>query len=178
MIAPKSLARQAMERDGNKPGHDCPSAPGPFASGGRMPLGDCKMRILLIEDNAAQASGIKPVLRSEGFDFNSSEIDKEGVELGKRCDYDVIILDRSLSDMNGLNVLKALRAAKVHAPVLVLSGDASTRAMVSSLDAGADDYITKPYHKAELVARICAVARRSRVHPQSLIAEGKIILNL
>jgi len=136
------------------------------------------MRILLIDDEPATARGIKLALGPEGFDVHTAELGEQGIDLGKRNEYDAIILDLQLPDMNGLEVLKTLRTSKVNTPVLMLSGDATVEARIKSLDIGADDYVTKPFHKDELAARICAIVRRSRVHEQSFITVGKVVVNL
>ncbi|MEP6830523.1 MAG: response regulator transcription factor, partial [Rhizomicrobium sp.] len=103
---------------------------------------------------------------------------EEGIDLGKLYDYDIIVLDLQLPDMSGFEVLKALRVAKVQTPVLILSGNAIVEAKVKALGFGADDYMTKPFHKDELVARIQAVVRRSKGHSQSVITTGKLTVNL
>jgi two-component system, cell cycle response regulator CtrA len=88
------------------------------------------------------------------------------------------VLDLTLPDMTGFEVLKSLRLANVQTPVLILSGNAVVEAKVIALGFGADDYVTKPFHKDELLARIHAVLRRSEALPHSLITTGKLILNL
>ena len=136
------------------------------------------MRILLIDDDNATARGVTLALGPEGFDVQTADLGEQGIDLSKRNDYDAIILDLQLPDINGLEVLKTLRMSKINTPVLMLSGDATVEARIKSLDIGADDYVTKPFHKDELAARICAIVRRSRVHEQSLITVGKVVVNL
>jgi two-component system cell cycle response regulator CtrA len=136
------------------------------------------MRVLLVEDDSAVARSIELMLRSEGFNIYTTDLGEEGVDLGKLYDYDVIVLDLQLPDMSGFEVLKSLRTAKVRTPVLILSGNAIVEAKVKALGFGADDYMTKPFHKDELVARIQAVVRRSKGHSQSVIATGRLTLNL
>jgi len=136
------------------------------------------MRVLLIEDDGAVARSIELMLRSEGFNIYTTDLGEEGVDLGKLYDYDVIVLDLQLPDMSGFEVLKNLRTAKVRTPVLILSGNAIVEAKVKALGFGADDYMTKPFHKDELVARIQAVVRRSKGHSQSIITTGQLTLNL
>ncbi|MDE1984891.1 MAG: response regulator transcription factor [Alphaproteobacteria bacterium] len=136
------------------------------------------MRVLLIEDDSAMARSIELMLRSEGFNVYTTDLGEEGVDLGKLYDYDIIVLDLQLPDMSGFEVLKSLRVAKVQTPVLILSGNAIVEAKVKALGFGADDYMTKPFHKDELVARIQAVVRRSKGHSQSVITTGKLIVNL
>ena len=136
------------------------------------------MRVLLIEDDSAMARSIELMLRSEGFNVYTTDLGEEGIDLGKLYDYDIIVLDLQLPDMSGFEVLKALRVAKVQTPVLILSGNAIVEAKVKALGFGADDYMTKPFHKDELVARIQAVVRRSKGHSQSVITTGKLTVNL
>ncbi|HEX3430391.1 MAG TPA: response regulator transcription factor [Rhizomicrobium sp.] len=136
------------------------------------------MRVLLIEDDSAMARSIELMLRSEGFNVYTTDLGEEGVDLGKLYDYDIIVLDLQLPDMSGFEVLKSLRLAKVQTPVLILSGNAIVEAKVKALGFGADDYMTKPFHKDELVARIQAVVRRSKGHSQSVITTGKLTVNL
>jgi two-component system, cell cycle response regulator CtrA len=136
------------------------------------------MRVLLIEDDSAMARSIELMLRSEGFNVYTTDLGEEGIDLGKLYDYDIIVLDLQLPDMSGFEVLKSLRLAKVQTPVLILSGNAIVEAKVKALGVGADDYMTKPFHKDELVARIQAVVRRSKGHSQSVITTGKLIVNL
>jgi two-component system cell cycle response regulator CtrA len=118
------------------------------------------------------------MLRSEGFNVYTTDLGEEGIDLGKLYDYDIIVLDLQLPDMSGFEVLKSLRLAKVQTPVLILSGNAIVEAKVKALGFGADDYMTKPFHKDELVARIQAVVRRSKGHSQSVITTGKLTVNL
>src|SRR6201988_2129119 len=136
------------------------------------------MRVLLIEDDSAVARSIELMLRSEGFNIYTTDLGEEGVDLGKLYDYDVIVLDLQLPAMSGFEVLPNLRTAKVRTPVLILSGNAIVEAKVKALGFGADDYMTKPFHKDELVARIQAVVRRSKGHSQSVITTGKLTVNL
>ncbi len=136
------------------------------------------MRVLLIEDDSATAQSIELMLQSEGFNVYTTDQGEEGVDLGKHYDYDIILLDLNLPDINGYEVLKHLRVSKVPTPILILSGLAGIDDKVKGLGVGADDYMTKPFHKDELVARIHAIVRRSKGHAQSVIQTGKLIVNL
>ena len=136
------------------------------------------MRVLLIEDDSSTAQSIELMLKSEGFNIYTTDLGEEGVDLGKLYDYDIILLDLNLPDMPGYDVLKTLRVAKIGTPVMVLSGTADVDAKVRGLGYGADDYMTKPFHKDELVARINAIVRRSKGHSQSVIKTGDITVNL
>src|SRR5882757_2009494 len=136
------------------------------------------MRVLLIEDEPTTAKSIELMLGSEGFNVYTTDLGEEGLDLGKLYDYDIICLDLNLPDMHGYDVLKKLRTAKVGTPVLILSGVAELDSKVRSFGFGADDYVTKPFHRDELVARIHAVVRRSKGHSQSVIKTGKLAVNL
>ena len=136
------------------------------------------MRVLLIEDDAATAKSIELMLSGEGFNIYTTDLGEEGLDLGKLYDYDIILLDLHLPDMHGYDVLKKLRLSKVSTPILILSGMNETDTKVKGLGFGADDYVTKPFHREELVARIHAVVRRSKGHSQSVIRTGKLAVNL
>ncbi len=136
------------------------------------------MRILLIEDDITVTRGIEMILKREGFNVYATELGEEGVDLGKLYDYDLILLDLSLPDMSGTDVLRALRNARVTTPVMILTGSDEVETKVRSFVGGADDYLTKPFHHEELVARIHAIVRRSNGHSQSVIQTGDIVVNL
>jgi two-component system cell cycle response regulator CtrA len=136
------------------------------------------MRVLLIEDDENTAQSIELMLKSEGFNVYTTDLGQDGVDLGKVYDYDIILLDLSLPDMSGFEVLRALRVSKVKTPILILSGRAGIENKVIGLGYGADDYMTKPFHTDELVARTYAVVRRSKGHAQSVIQTGGLIVNL
>ena len=136
------------------------------------------MRVLLIEDEPTTAKSIELMLATEGFNVYTTDLGEEGLDLGKLYDYDIILLDLNLPDMHGYDVLKKLRVAKVSTPVLILSGISEMDSKVRALGFGADDYVTKPFHREELVARIHAVVRRSKGHSQSVIRTGKLAVNL
>ncbi|MCI4661493.1 MAG: response regulator transcription factor [Neomegalonema sp.] len=136
------------------------------------------MRILLVEDDASMASSIELMLTQEGFNVYTTDLGEEGVDLGKLYDYDLIVLDLNLPDMNGYDVLKQLRVEKISTPILILSGMSGTDNKVRGFGYGADDYMTKPFVKDEFVARIHAIIRRSKGHSQSVITTGKIKVNL
>jgi two-component system, cell cycle response regulator CtrA len=144
--------------------------------GGRARRG--LMRVLLIEDDSATAQSIELMLKSEGFNVYTTDLGEEGVDLGKIYDYDLILLDLNLPDMSGMDVLRTLRVAKINTPIMILSGTSEIDTKVKSFGGGADDYMTKPFHKDELVARIHAVVRRSKGHAQSVIKTGDILVNL
>jgi two-component system cell cycle response regulator CtrA len=136
------------------------------------------MRVLLIEDDSTMAKSIELMLGSEGFNVYVTDLGEEGLDLGKLYDYDIILLDLNLPDMHGYDVLRKLRTAKVETPILILSGMSEPDKKVTGLGFGADDYLTKPFHREELVARIHAIVRRSKGHAQSVIRTGKLTVNL
>ena len=136
------------------------------------------MRVLLIEDDAAVARSIELMLKTAGFNIFITDLGEEGVDLGKIYEYDLIVLDLDLPDISGYDVLKQLRMARINTPVLILSGNPDIDAKVKTLGYGADDYLTKPFNKDELVARITAIVRRSKGHAESVIRTGEILVNL
>ncbi len=136
------------------------------------------MRVLLIEDDHNISDAIELMLSGQGFNVYATDLGEEGIDLGKLYDYDIILLDLGLPDMHGYDVLKKLRLAKVGTPVLILTGANDVESKIRGLGFGADDYLTKPFHKDELVARIQAIVRRSKGHSQSIIKTGKLAVNL
>jgi two-component system cell cycle response regulator CtrA len=136
------------------------------------------MRVLLVEDDASTAKSIELMLKSEGYIVDTTDLGEDGLEIGKIYDYDIIILDLMLPDMDGYEVLKRLRAAKVTTPILILSGLNELDNKLKGLGFGADDYLTKPFDKRELIARIQAIVRRSQGHSQSVIKTGRVSVNL
>jgi two-component system cell cycle response regulator CtrA len=136
------------------------------------------MRVLLIEDDSATAQSIELMLKSESFNVYTTDLGEEAIDLGKLYDYDIILLDLNLPDMSGFEVLRSLRVSRVKTPTLILSGLAGVEDRIKGLGGGADDYMTKPFHKDELVARIHAIVRRSRGHAQSVIETDDLVLNL
>jgi len=136
------------------------------------------MRVLLVEDDTATARTIELMLKTEGYVCDSTDMGEDGLEIGKLYDYDLIVLDLMLPDMDGYEVLKRLRSSKVQTPILILSGLSEPDQKVRGLGFGADDYLTKPFDKAELMARIQAIVRRSKGYSESTIRTGKLSVNL
>jgi two-component system cell cycle response regulator CtrA len=118
------------------------------------------------------------MLKSERFNVYTTDLGEEGIDLGKLYDYDIILLDLNLPDMSGYKVLRSLRVSKVKTPILILSGLGGIEDKVRGLGFGADDYMTKPFHKDELVARIHAIVRRSKGLAESVINTGDLCVNL
>ena len=136
------------------------------------------MRVLLVEDDPTTSKSIELMLQNANLNVYATDLGEEGIDLAKLYDYDLILLDLNLPDMNGHDVLRQLRLAKVETPILILSGADDTENKLKGFGFGADDYMTKPFHRQELVARIHAIVRRSKGHAQSVIATGKFTVNL
>src|SRR6266481_4361051 len=136
------------------------------------------MRVLLVEDDAQTAASIKMLLTSENFICDTTDLGEDGLEIGKLYDYDIILLDLMLPDIDGYEVLRRLRASRVRTPILILSSLAELDHKIKGLGFGADDFLTKPFNGRELVARIQAIVRRSKGHSESTIRTGKLIVNL
>ncbi|MCP9482040.1 response regulator transcription factor [Shimia sp. CNT1-13L.2] len=136
------------------------------------------MRVLLVEDDPATSKSIEMMLTHANLNVYATDLGEEGVDLAKLYDYDLILLDLGLPDMNGHEVLRQLRLARIETPILILSGADDTESKLKGFGFGADDYLTKPFHREELVARIHAIIRRSKGHSQSIIRTGKVAVNL
>ncbi|MEA1650503.1 MULTISPECIES: response regulator transcription factor CtrA [Nitrospirillum] len=136
------------------------------------------MRVLVVEDDPSMAKSIQLMLKSEGFIVDITDLGEDGLEIGKLYDYDIIILDLMLPDIDGYEVLRRLRSARVTTPILILSGLTELDAKLKGLGFGADDYLTKPFDKRELLARMQAIVRRSKGHSESVIRTGALTVNL
>lgn len=136
------------------------------------------MRVLIVEDDTATSASIELVLKAEGFICDTTDLGEDGLEIGKIYDYDIIVLDLMLPDIDGYEVLRRLRAARVRTPILILSGLNELDHKIKGLGFGADDFLTKPFDKRELVARIHAIIRRAKGHSESIIRTGRFTVNL
>lgn len=136
------------------------------------------MRVLLVEDDPTTAKSIELMLSHASLNVYTTEYGEEGVDLAKLYDYDLILLDINLPDMTGHEVLRQLRLARVDTPILILSGEDDTESKLRGFGFGADDYLTKPFLREELIARIHAIIRRSKGHAQSIIKTGAVNVNL
>ena len=136
------------------------------------------MRVLLVEDDPATSRSIELMLTHANLNVYCTDLGEDGIDLAKLYDYDLILLDLNLPDMSGHEVLRQLRMAKIETPILILSGSDDTDNKIRGFGFGADDYMTKPFHREELIARIHAIIRRSKGHSQSIIRTGRINVNL
>jgi two-component system cell cycle response regulator CtrA len=142
--------------------------------GGETP----EMRILLVEDDPTTSKSIELMLTHANLNVYCTDMGEDGVDLAKLYDYDLILLDLNLPDMSGHEVLRQIRQSRVETPILILSGSDDTENKLKGFGFGADDYLTKPFHREELVARIHAIIRRSKGHSQSVIKTGRVSVNL
>ena len=136
------------------------------------------MRVLLVEDDPTTAKSIEMMLTHANLNVYATDLGEEGIDLAKLYDYDIILLDLNLPDMTGHDVLRQLRLARIETPILILTGSDDTENKIRGFGFGADGYLTKPFQREELVARIHAIVRRSKGHAQSIIWTGKVAVNL
>lgn len=132
------------------------------------------MRILVVEDDVAISKFIQQGLTEAGYTIDASADGGEGLSLASASDYDVIVLDVLLPGLDGLTVLKELRQRDVHTPVLLLTALDTVQDRVLGLDAGADDYLIKPFDFTELLARLRALLRRPPLHSDVLLKVGNL----
>ena len=136
------------------------------------------MRILVVEDEIGLADAVGAILYRENYETDIANDGKSGLELALKNDYDCIILDIMLPGMNGLDVLSYLRVKEIETPVLLLTAKSEVDDKIKGLDCGADDYLTKPFVKGELLARLRALTRRRNL-PQDINPKyGDIVLEL
>jgi DNA-binding response OmpR family regulator len=119
------------------------------------------MRLVLVEDNPQLSHSVAEGLAEDGYEVDVVDSAAKAIERGLRRDLDLMILDLGLPDRDGLEVLKELRGAHIHVPILVLTARDAIDSRVAALESGADDYLVKPFAFAELVARIAALVRRA-----------------
>lgn len=135
------------------------------------------MRVLLVEDDQNTARVVEMALNAEGFNVYVTDMGEEGLDLGKLYDYDAIVLDLNLPDMNGFDVLRKLRAAKIATPVLILTGQLAIDSKEKGFKTGADDYLTKPFDLGELSARVRSLLRRPSQAPSAELKVRDLCLN-
>jgi two-component system cell cycle response regulator CtrA len=136
------------------------------------------MRVLLVEEDLIAARGITLMLKAAGAVVDQTDSGEDALELLRHYEYDIVLLDLALPDIEGFEVVRRMRSARNDTPVLILSGITMPQARVKALSLGADDFITKPYDKAELLARMQAVVRRSKGFSQPTVRLGRMELNL
>ncbi len=136
------------------------------------------MRVLLVDSDLTAARSTTMMLTSGNAVVDHADSGEEALELVRHYDYDIMVLDLDLPDVEGYEVVRRMRVARNHLPVLVLSGLGGSQSRVKALGLGADDVMSKPFDKTELLARIQAVVRRSKGFSQPLLQVGPMQLNL
>ena len=136
------------------------------------------MRVLLVQNELAAARNVMQVLKANGGIVDHIETGEEALELVRHYDYDIVLLDLMLPDMDGYEVVRRMRSNRIEAPVIMLSGVTQPQAKVKAFSVGADDFITKPFDSTELVARMKAIVRRSKGYSQPTLRVGALQLNL
>ena len=136
------------------------------------------MRVLLIEDDKTIGQNIAMVLNKEGMVVDTSYLGEDGLEMAKLYEYDIIIVDLMLPGIDGYEVVRTLRAARNNTPIMILSGLSGSDKKVKGLGFGADDYLTKPFDRSELIARVNALVRRSKGLADPIVRTGDMEINL
>ena len=136
------------------------------------------MRVLIAAGDVFAAVRIRAMLAKENLICDTTELGRDSLVLGQFYDYDIILLDLTVPDIEGYKLLQQLRAARVRTPILILSGCGELDEKVKFLRFGADDFLTRPFDRRELVARILAIVRRSQGHSEATIRTGKLAVNL
>lgn len=136
------------------------------------------MRVLLVEDDPTTSKSTDLMLGYDNLNVYSTYTGEEGIDLAKLYDYDLILLDLNLPDMNGHKVLRQLCLAWIDTPILILSSEDDTENKLKGFGFGADDCLTKPFHREKVVTPIDFIIRRSKGHAQSTIKTGSIAVNL
>ncbi|MGH7257208.1 MAG: response regulator transcription factor [Nitrospiraceae bacterium] len=135
------------------------------------------MRVLVIEDETKVGSFIKRALEEESYAVDLCEDGTQGLDLALSGSYDVIVIDLMLPNLPGLEILKRIRREKIHAPVLILTAQSKVDQKVKGLDAGADDYLTKPFAIDELLARVRVLLRRGTADAPGVLQVEDLMLN-
>jgi two-component system cell cycle response regulator CtrA len=135
------------------------------------------MRVLVVEDDVKIINDVLEMLKSSGAVVDQVETSSEALDLISHYEYDIVLLDIILPDAEGYEVIKKMRNNKIDSPVLVFSGLSRPQAKIKALSLGADDFITKPYDKLELMARIKAIIRRSKGFSHHIINSGEIYID-
>jgi DNA-binding response OmpR family regulator len=136
------------------------------------------MKVLVVEDEKKIAAFIRKGLEAQGFVVEVAQHGDDGFTRATTRPYDAMVLDIMLPGRDGLSILRQLRERKIGVPVILLTARSELNERVEGLNLGADDYLTKPFHIEELIARLHAVTRRAAGTPQSILAVGDLILNL
>ncbi len=144
-----------------------------------MPNGEINMNVLLVEDESSVISLIKRGLSEQGATVSVALDGSTGLKMAREHNFDVVLLDIMLPGINGLEICRQLRKESIETPILMLTALGSTENVVTGLDSGADDYMTKPFKLSELYARVRALGRRNTANKNdSTIILGDMVLNI
>lgn len=135
------------------------------------------MRLLLVEDDPRLATQVDAALRAAGYAVDNADNGRDALHLGTQEDYDAVVLDLGLPLLDGLSVLRGWRNGGRSMPVLILTARDAWHEKVDGIDAGADDYLTKPFHMEELLARLRALIRRAAGQASAEISCGSVVLD-
>ena len=135
------------------------------------------MRLLIVEDETVLREQLASTLSADGYAIDQASDGREGLYLGKEYDYDLAVIDLGLPELDGVSLIKALRLADRNFPIIILTARDQWQDKVEGLEAGGDDYLTKPFHPQELKARINALLRRAAGHASSEINYGQLVLD-
>src|SRR5258708_25192245 len=135
------------------------------------------MRILIVEDDRRLAHQLQKGLSEQGHAVTVAPDGREGLEAAQQFEFDVLVLDVMLPGLDGFSIVRRLRAAESTAPILLLTARDAAEDVVAGLDAGADDYLTKPFSFKILQARLRALSRRKNVEPRTQIQVGDLVLD-
>lgn len=136
------------------------------------------MRILVVDDEKKIALGIKKALESQKYAVDVCHDGIEALNMAEAIEYDLIILDRMLPGMDGVSIIKNLRSQNIYTPILLLTALGTVKDKTDGLDAGADDYLPKPFALDELLARVRAILRRPKVKAEIILTVSDLSLNL
>ena len=136
------------------------------------------MRVLLVEDEMLLRAQVDKYLRDAGFVVDMAPDGEKGLYFGLEFDYDVAVIDLGLPKMNGIDLIAALRQQNRAFPILILTARRDWQDKVAGLEAGADDYLTKPFHLEELKARLNALIRRAAGYASPVVEKGPLSLDL
>lgn len=136
------------------------------------------MRALLVDDDVSSTSLLRQTLGSENIMIERAEAGMEALDMAKRYDFDVMLLEQDLPDIPGTRLVARLRAADLNLPVMMLSRIADRQTKIGALNAGADDYMTKPFDREELIVRLRSIIRRAKGHAGSVIRIGRLAVDV
>lgn len=135
------------------------------------------MRILVADDEPEMTMVLEALLRRENYSVDVVHDGRDALDYGLADNYDCLVLDIMMPKKDGIQVLQALRAQNVSTPVLLLTAKSQVEDRIAGLDSGADDYLPKPFHNGEFLARVRALTRRGQVFTPSVLAAGNIRLD-